>query len=56
MALLRSAVVALSLCASVSAFLLAPPNANNNRSPVLRHGTTTTAAAVRALCDGGLTR
>lgn len=52
MALLRSAVVALSLCAGASGFLLAPPTANaNNRSPVLRHGTTTTAA-VRPLLLG----
>lgn len=48
MALLRSAVVALSLCAGASGFLLAPPTAGNanNRSPVLRHGTTTAAVRV----------
>lgn len=43
MALLRSVVVALSLCALASGFLIALPNAINNRSPVLRHETTTTA-------------
>lgn len=56
MALLRSAVVALSLCAGASGFLLAPPTAGNanNRSPVLRHGTTTAAVRVCVVVWGGV--